>query len=96
MPLQNRECIRKHLDDENSISIGGKNITNIRFADDTALLAFSEAALQKLIDLVVEESKKNCLELNAAKNIVMIVTKKNKELIPSLNISVNDVKLEHV
>ena len=36
------------------------------------------------------------MELNAAKTKVMIVTKKNKELKPSLNISVNDVKLEQV
>ena len=84
----------KHQDDEKGISIGEKNITNTRLADDTAWLAFSEAALQKLINRVVQESKKYCRELIAAKTEVMIVTKKNKELIPSLIISVNDVKLE--
>ena len=34
------------------VNIGGMNINNIRYADDTVLLAENQAYLQKLVDIV--------------------------------------------
>jgi hypothetical protein len=39
------------------ISIGGHNINNLRYADDTILIASNEKDLQALIDRIVDESK---------------------------------------
>ena len=47
--------------------VGGHNITNIRYADDTVLLAESAQDLQKLLDVVVKESERKGLSLNCKK-----------------------------
>ena len=44
--------------------IGWRNIINIRYADDTVLLAESGEELQRLLDVVVEESEKKGLTIN--------------------------------
>ena len=40
------------------IKIGGKNINNLRYADDTTLMAESEEELKSLLMKVKEESEK--------------------------------------
>ncbi len=52
------------MNKEMGFSIGGRNITNIRYADDKVLLAESEEELQRLLDVVVEESEKKGLTIN--------------------------------
>ena len=50
------------------IQIGGRNINNLRYADDTTLVAESEEELKNLLMRVKEESgKKNGLKLNIQK-----------------------------
>ena len=46
------------------ITIAGRNINNLRYADDTTLLAESEEELKSLLMKVKEESKKVGLKLN--------------------------------
>jgi len=46
------------------IHIGGININNILYADDTTLIADSEAKLQNLLNAVVMESEQNGLSIN--------------------------------
>ena len=46
------------------IKIAGRNINNIRYADDTALIAESEEELKSLLMKVKEESEKVGLKLN--------------------------------
>ena len=46
------------------INMGGKNINNLRYADDTALMVESEEELKNLLMRVKEESKKVSLKLN--------------------------------
>ena len=46
------------------IKIAGRNINNLRYADDTSLMAESEEKLQSLLMKVKEESKKVGLKLN--------------------------------
>ena len=46
------------------IKIAGRNINNIRYADDTTLMAESEEELKSLLMKVKEENKKLGLKLN--------------------------------
>ena len=46
------------------IKIAGKNINNLRYADDTTLMAESEEELKRLLMKVKEESLKGGLKLN--------------------------------
>ena len=49
----------------------GRNINNLRYADDTTLMAESEEELQSLLMKVKEESKKVGLKLNIQKTKIM-------------------------
>ena len=49
------------------IKIDGKNINNLRYADDTKLMAESEEELKSLLMKVKEESEKVGLRLNIQK-----------------------------
>ena len=53
------------------IKISGRNINNLRYADDTALIAESEEELKSLIVKVKEESEKVGLKLNIQKTKIM-------------------------
>lgn len=55
------------------ISIGGRRINNLRYADDTTLLAGSAKELEDLIERVRTESEKFGLFLNVSKTKVMII-----------------------
>ena len=50
------------------IEIAGRNINNLRYADDTTLMAESEEELKSLLMKVKEESEKVGLKLNTQKN----------------------------
>ena len=47
--------------------IAGRNINNLRYADDTTLMAESEEEIKSLLMTVKEESEKTGLELNIQK-----------------------------
>ena len=49
------------------ITIAGRNINNLRYADDTTLMAESEEELKSLLMKVKEESQKIGLKLNFKK-----------------------------
>ena len=51
--------------------IAGKNIKNLRYADDTTLMAESEEELKSLLMKVKEESKNVGLKLNIQKKKIM-------------------------
>ena len=53
------------------ITIAGRNINNLRYADDTTLMAESEEELKSLLMKVKEESKKVSLKLNIQKIKIM-------------------------
>ena len=53
------------------IKIAGRNISNLRYADDTALMAESEEELKSLLMKVKEESEKLGLKLNIQKTKIM-------------------------
>ena len=53
------------------IKTAGRNINNLRYADDTTLLAESEEELKSLLMKVKEESEKVGLKLNIQKTKIM-------------------------
>ena len=53
------------------IKIAGRNINNLRYADDTTLMAKSEEELKSLLMKVKDESEKIGLKLNIPKTKVM-------------------------
>ena len=54
------------------IKIAGRNINNLRYADDTTLMAESEDELKSLLMKVKEESEKPGLKLNIQKTKIMV------------------------
>ena len=53
------------------IKIAGRNINNLRYADDTTLMAESKEQLKSLLMKVKEESEKASLKLNIQKTKIM-------------------------
>ena len=53
------------------IKVAGKNINNLRYADDTTLMAESEEELKSILMTVKEESEKVGLKLNIQKTKIM-------------------------
>ena len=53
------------------IKIAGRNINNLRYADDTTLMAESEEELKSLLMKVKEENEKVGLKLNIQKTKIM-------------------------
>ena len=53
------------------IKIAGRNINNLRYADDTTFMAKSEEELKSLLMKVKEESEKAGLKLNIEKTKIM-------------------------
>ena len=54
-----------------AIKIAGRNINNLRYADDTTLMAESEEEIKSLLMKVKEESEKVGLKLNIQKMKIM-------------------------
>ena len=52
-------------------SIARKNINNLRYSDDTTLMADNKEELKSLLMKVKEESEKGCLKLNIQKTKIM-------------------------
>ena len=68
------ECIMQNARLEESqcgIKIAGRNINNLRYADDTTLMAESEDELKSLLKKVKEESGKNWLKIQHSKRKIM-------------------------
>ena len=53
------------------IKTAGKNVSNLRYADDTTLMAESKDELKSLLMKVKEESEKTGLKLNILKTKIM-------------------------
>ena len=54
------------------IKVAGRNINNLRYADDTTLMAENEEKLKSLLMKVKEESEKVGLRLNIQKAKIMV------------------------
>ncbi|GFO08048.1 retrovirus-related pol polyprotein from type-1 retrotransposable element r2 [Plakobranchus ocellatus] len=74
------EIIMQNLENHPGIKVDGQNINNLRYADDTVLIAENKEDLQKLLNIVEEKSRKKGLELNSKKTEVMNYTKTSSHI----------------
>ena len=89
------EEIFKEFEELPGIKLLGEYINNLRYADDTVLLAESEEELQTLVDAVKEGSLRFGLEMNTKKTKTMIVRRDINDG-SKLNIKVDGATLEQV
>ena len=73
------EPIFRAIEGLQGLSIGGENINNFRYADDTALVADSAARLQEIVNVVKERSEELGLYMNVSKTKSMRVNKAGEE-----------------
>ena len=86
------ECILRNAgleEAQTGIKIAGRNINNLRYADDTALMAEGEEELKSLLMKVKEESEKVGLKLNIQKT-------KNMASGPITSWQIDEEKMETV
>ena len=88
------EMVMRQLQDKEGIKIGGYNINNVRYADDTVLVADGAEKLQELLNEVVRASQERGLTVNKDKTKVMVASKRSDT--PRVDILVNGVTLEQV
>ena len=77
------------------MKIAGEYINNLRYADDTVLIAESEEELQKLVNEVKERSLKYGLKMNTKKTKTMVI-RRNVDEPCRVDILVDGVTLEQV
>lgn len=92
--VYSERIFRKALyDKQEGIIVNGEVINNLRYADDTVLLASSQKDLQLLLDSVIESCKEAGLDLNIRKTKILVITKQQNV---KTSIYVNSTKLEQV
>ena len=69
---------RMGLEDEKGIRIGGRNINNLWYADDTTILAERKRDLEKMLQKLKIESEKAGTRLNLKKTKIMTTGNLNK------------------
>ena len=57
----------------------GANLNNLRYADDTAILAREQNDLQEIVNKVNEENSKAGLDMNVKKTKAMIILRKAED-----------------
>ena len=74
------EFIMRDAEGVGGVKVGGQNVNNIRYADDTVLIADSEEGLQRLLQEVKEASEGKGLSINVSKTECMVVSKKQERV----------------
>ena len=69
------EMIMRKIEDCEGIKVGGRNINNIRYADDTALVADSSEKLQHMLNVMNEEGLRRGQKINFKKTKYMVIGK---------------------
>ena len=69
------EVIIRNIKEADRIKIAWKNINNVRYTDDTVLIADSEEKLQNLLQRINKESKLNGIKIKIKKTKVMVASK---------------------
>ena len=86
------EMVMKKISHIDGLRIGGLNVNNIRYADDTAIVADSEEQLQNLITVIADESRKFGLEINIRKTFCMTISKKSVS--PMCSLDIDGIKIK--
>ena len=88
------EMIFRHIEDIKGVIVGGVNFNNLRYADDTVLLAEDERSLQEILNEVNNAGKLYNMKMNAKKTKSMIITR--KEIKPSMNLTIDGTEIDQV
>ena len=73
--LYSEFLIEEALSDREGLDINGENINNIRFADDTVLIAESKEDIQEMINELNQKCREYGMSLTAKKTKVMVIDK---------------------
>ena len=92
--LYSEHILRRLEESNDGVTINGVCINNIRYAYDTALIADSEEGLQRLLDLVLDASSDEGMEINCKKTFCMVVSKERQP--PTCNLICNGTGIEQV
>ena len=87
------EIIMRQVSELEGISVGGKNLNNVRYADDTVLVADSMEKLQRLVERVNAAGEEMGLRINRKKTECMVMSKRNA---PDCNISIGNESIKQV
>ncbi|GFO23935.1 retrovirus-related pol polyprotein line-1 [Plakobranchus ocellatus] len=71
------EIILRNLDPISGFKINGENLINLRYADNTVLIAESGEQIQELLDTVILENERMGLSFNVKKMECMVISKKS-------------------
>ncbi len=85
--------IMREIEGYPGIVVGGININNLRYADDTVLLTTNQTDLQNIQGKVVDESASKGLTINCKKTECMVVSKKKE--IPRCILRVGNEIIKH-
>ena len=88
------EYIMRKMIHQSNLKVNGTSITNIRYADDTTLIADNVHDLQLMLTSLHEESQKRGLNINRKKTKIMVVSKKKDN--PKVKIYINNEELEQI
>ena len=92
--LYSEHILRRLEESNDGVTINGACINNIRYVDDTALIADSEEGLQRFLDLVLDAYSDEGLEINCKKTFCMVVSKERQP--PTCNLICNGTGIEQV
>ncbi|GFO38424.1 catenin (cadherin-associated protein), alpha 3 [Plakobranchus ocellatus] len=67
--------ILRNIEQHEDVKVGGHTINNLRYADDTVLIADQRKKLQNIFTTVTIESENKGLQLNAKKTECMVISK---------------------
>ncbi|GFS21916.1 catenin (Cadherin-associated protein), alpha 3 [Elysia marginata] len=79
--------------DQLGVKINGRNLTNLRYADDTALMSDNITSMRRILHRVDGSGKKAGLKLNAKKTKVMQLKPENSSL---YDVKIDQTVLENV
>ena len=88
------EIILRNIKHHKGVRVGGNNTNNLRFTDDTVLIADSEEKLQNILTTVTVESESKGLQLNAKKTGCMVISIQSD--IPLCNIICKGERIKQV
>jgi hypothetical protein len=88
------EEIIENMKELEGIEVGGRNINNLRFADDAAIMSSSQKTLQELLDQVVRDGERKGLKINQKKTVCMVISKKKET--PICNVYINGHQIKQV
>jgi len=91
--LYAEDIMRRTLEDnEHGIKVGGRQINNLRYADDTTLVTTTEESTKDMAVKLVNESKTSNMLLNVKKTKIMVDGRQNARV----NLQIDGEQIEQV